>query len=294
MVALQKKILDSGELETLEEGNYALSGTGHSLGGATLIAWLFEMQQCNPDYAPLKHGTIVTFGAPRVGKKAFTKVVDTTYSCRMYNVINNKDPVPRVPLGGNWTSEEREKWLKSIAGHGITQIVTLPTNKERQSPPACRNSTMPETTATIWGQWQEVIDIQLQIGLVGRWRTHSSKGCGLAQVLGPRGQRENSGSCQRSWGTRHPSCTSTYLTRWYGWWLARWWIEGARGFGWRELTICLMCVFHIFFPFPFSSPSTFSFLISSFWSCSLVRCRKDGGLRKSIVIPEKLERLGNK
>ena len=66
--------------------------TGHSLGGAlaTLCALEFKRQGLAP-------ASVITFGAPRVGNKAFAEIYNRSLKDLTLNFVNEGDPVPLVP-----------------------------------------------------------------------------------------------------------------------------------------------------------------------------------------------------
>lgn len=79
--------------EALQENPDArLHITGHSLGGAlALLCGLeFSNQGLQPD-------SVVTFGAPRVGNKAFARMFNKIVGDHTINVVNEGDPVPLLP-----------------------------------------------------------------------------------------------------------------------------------------------------------------------------------------------------
>ncbi|TKR96097.1 hypothetical protein L596_010165 [Steinernema carpocapsae] len=94
-----KKVWESGlKDDYLELRNkypdYEIWVTGHSLGGAMAslcAATLVHLGQANPEKLKL-----LTFGAPRIGDKAFVDVHEALvlYS---YRVVHNRDIVPHVP-----------------------------------------------------------------------------------------------------------------------------------------------------------------------------------------------------
>ncbi len=71
-----------------EESGRPLLITGHSLGGAlaTLAA------------AHLPHSLLYSFGAPRVGNRAFAHAMDR-HAERLHRYVNHRDPVPLLPPG---------------------------------------------------------------------------------------------------------------------------------------------------------------------------------------------------
>jgi hypothetical protein len=71
--------------------------TGHSLGGALaqLLAYRLVRHSMLPDKVKVY---VVTFGSPRLGGPTFAAALDGMPQVVNYRVVNNKDPVPRVPL----------------------------------------------------------------------------------------------------------------------------------------------------------------------------------------------------
>jgi acetyl esterase/lipase len=68
--------------------------TGHSLGGALAALAAIELRRAYP--AALVR--VYTFGAPRVGNRAFSALYDA-HVPDTWAVVNLEDPVPRVPKG---------------------------------------------------------------------------------------------------------------------------------------------------------------------------------------------------
>ena len=69
--------------------------TGHSLGGA--LAVLAAMRWANEGRTPAIAG-VYTIGQPRVGDAAFSAAYDRALGKLTFRYINNRDPVPRVPM----------------------------------------------------------------------------------------------------------------------------------------------------------------------------------------------------
>jgi predicted lipase len=69
--------------------------TGHSLGGA--LAQLFAEVCARQD---LNVAGVYTFGAPRVGDRAFARHYNKVLGDRTFNVVNEYDVVPHLPLVG--------------------------------------------------------------------------------------------------------------------------------------------------------------------------------------------------
>jgi hypothetical protein len=66
--------------------------TGHSLGGALALLGGMEFAR-----QKLPLALVVTFGAPRVGNKAFARMFNKFIGDRTINVVNEGDPVPLLP-----------------------------------------------------------------------------------------------------------------------------------------------------------------------------------------------------
>ncbi len=71
--------------------------TGHSLGGA--LAVLAAMRWTVESRKPAVAG-VYTIGQPRVGDAEFSDAFDRALGKRTFRYINNRDPVPRVPIVG--------------------------------------------------------------------------------------------------------------------------------------------------------------------------------------------------
>lgn len=93
--------LDAAWPETLEaivalsQPGQRLWFTGHSLGGA--LAVLAAMRWAHEARTPAIAG-VYTIGQPRVGDAAFSAAYDRALGKVTFRYINNRDPVPRVPM----------------------------------------------------------------------------------------------------------------------------------------------------------------------------------------------------
>ncbi|KAK9468624.1 Alpha/Beta hydrolase protein [Lipomyces arxii] len=88
--------------------DYTLVVTGHSLGGA--IAVLAGAELVMSGFAP----AITTYGQPRVGNSYFADWFDYTVSANdvdFTRITHKSDPVPRVPLGIDYTHTSGEIYI---------------------------------------------------------------------------------------------------------------------------------------------------------------------------------------
>ncbi|PSC69206.1 alpha beta-hydrolase [Micractinium conductrix] len=69
--------------------------TGHSLGGALAMLAAYDIAEAFPE----AEVTVVTFGAPRVGNRAFAALHRARVP-HAFQLVNDQDPVPRVPTTG--------------------------------------------------------------------------------------------------------------------------------------------------------------------------------------------------
>lgn len=70
--------------------------TGHSLGGALTLLAARDLVAARPGLA--HRTTVITFGAPRVGNRAWANAYNRLLRDRTFRIVNEEDPVPRVPL----------------------------------------------------------------------------------------------------------------------------------------------------------------------------------------------------
>lgn len=80
----------------IENQNWDIVITGHSLGGATAqiaaAGWAFAIKEFFP------RTTLITYGAPRSGDIEFHEKLAEVYQSRMYNFQHIHDIVPHMPL----------------------------------------------------------------------------------------------------------------------------------------------------------------------------------------------------
>ncbi|MQL72319.1 hypothetical protein Taro_004634, partial [Colocasia esculenta] len=108
----------------------SLTVTGHSLGGA--LALLNAHEAAAAALPGLSHVSVVSFGAPRVGNAAFARELDGL-NVKVLRVVNQQDPVPRLPgalflnyedLGGGHLIPAVEGMLqKWVYAHAGVQLV---------------------------------------------------------------------------------------------------------------------------------------------------------------------------
>ena len=71
---------------------------GHSMGGA--IGVLLAAELVHHPSVPTPKCTVITFGCPRVGNKAFSRGFNELPSVRHWRIQNGMDPITRVPPAG--------------------------------------------------------------------------------------------------------------------------------------------------------------------------------------------------
>jgi len=98
--------------------------TGHSLGGAIAHLYsIFMVQHQNGDLWKNSGSRLITFGGPRIGDKTFSRAHDRLIpTWKKLRIVNNKDPVVRVPTYGRFNRflhasreiwiERKSKWVK--------------------------------------------------------------------------------------------------------------------------------------------------------------------------------------
>eukprot|EP00775_Hariotina_reticulata_P003437 gene3437-3709_t len=125
------KLVDTLTSDATKERPWQIFVTGHSLGGA--LATL-----CAYDLAGRRSVTMYTYGAPRVGNKAFAGAFNERLQGRSWRITNTSDIVPSVPrLMGyahvstgvrlNATGKLKfEKKTKDVLGEGreVAEVIT--------------------------------------------------------------------------------------------------------------------------------------------------------------------------
>lgn len=86
-----------GAIGAISEPGQTLWFTGHSLGGAlaVLAAMRWTAEARTPAVA-----AVYTIGQPKVGDGEFSAAFDKALGSRTFRYVNNRDPVPRVPILG--------------------------------------------------------------------------------------------------------------------------------------------------------------------------------------------------
>ncbi len=133
--ALLQVISDLLQCEKHWTREWSILVTGHSLGGALATLLSFELARIQKDLVvtgedsskdsknALKCASITcyTFGAPRVGNKAFSTLSNKLLS-NHYRLINDKDVVPRVPRSSKLMSVPTSvEQIKSIIDSSVIQ-----------------------------------------------------------------------------------------------------------------------------------------------------------------------------
>jgi len=83
---------------------------GHSLGGALATICCFDLVINN--IVNNKKISCITFGTPRIGDKNFSKIYNY-YNIETYRIVLSGDPVPKLPLDGNYIHSTSSYYLKN-------------------------------------------------------------------------------------------------------------------------------------------------------------------------------------
>ncbi|HKJ90693.1 MAG TPA: lipase family protein, partial [Oceanipulchritudo sp.] len=103
------------KVQPFAEGKALFWVTGHSLGGA--LAHLFVARWLAANSARKRHlAGSYTFGAPRIGDKAFARFLDTTSPGRVVRLVNDLDLVPRVPFASQGFQHTKAYFRFDAAG----------------------------------------------------------------------------------------------------------------------------------------------------------------------------------
>jgi len=83
---------------------------GHSLGGALAVICCFDIVINKViDYKKIH---CITFGAPRVGDRNFSKIYNNL-NIKTNRIVLSGDPVPKLPLDGNYVHTESSIYFKN-------------------------------------------------------------------------------------------------------------------------------------------------------------------------------------
>lgn len=83
---------------------------GHSLGGALASICCFDLVINN--VIKNKKISCITFGSPRIGDINFTKIYNNN-KIKTYRIVLSGDPVPKLPLDGNYIHLTSSYYLKN-------------------------------------------------------------------------------------------------------------------------------------------------------------------------------------
>jgi triacylglycerol lipase len=93
------------------DSNKPLFICGHSLGGALAVLCADLLRAERPK---IIIAAIYTYGQPRVGDDDFAKVIDKPYGGRHFRFVNNRDGVPRAPVGGGYSHSGRVAYFNDV------------------------------------------------------------------------------------------------------------------------------------------------------------------------------------
>lgn len=86
--------------------------TGHSLGGAMASILALQMVEDGNNIWENKQSSLITFGQPRVGNRAFAELHDERiHTYRKLRFVAEKDPVPHIPFWPGYVHHSREIFL---------------------------------------------------------------------------------------------------------------------------------------------------------------------------------------
>lgn len=105
-MAISGKIHDYLKKKEFEE----LYVCGHSLGGALASICCFELVINN--IVNHKKISCITFGSPRIGDKNLSNIYNN-YNIKTYRMVLAGDPVPKLPLDGNYIHLTSSYYLKN-------------------------------------------------------------------------------------------------------------------------------------------------------------------------------------
>ncbi|KAL1919978.1 uncharacterized protein VTP21DRAFT_1124 [Calcarisporiella thermophila] len=94
---------------------------GHSLGGATAVLTAIDLLHRELPWMPKQPVRVFTYGEPRVGNRAFARLVHRLCHKKLLEVIrvtNEGDPVPCVPLRSMGFHHHSNRWMLIPAGPG--------------------------------------------------------------------------------------------------------------------------------------------------------------------------------
>jgi hypothetical protein len=83
---------------------------GHSLGGALATICCFDLITKN--IIQYNNTYCITFGAPRIGDKNFSKIYNK-YKIKTYRIVLSGDLVPKLPLDGNYIHTTSSYYFKN-------------------------------------------------------------------------------------------------------------------------------------------------------------------------------------
>jgi hypothetical protein len=89
---------------------------GHSLGGAFAVLGFALYRSWCRKIGCNDNGSVITFGAPRVGFQTFHTNFETQHRDRFWNVVVAGDPVPETPPSNRRHLQKSKIWFRSFTG----------------------------------------------------------------------------------------------------------------------------------------------------------------------------------
>lgn len=105
------------EIKRLDNEDYAIYITGHSLGGALAILATYDLEKRNKNIA-----ACYTYGSPRVGNRALYANRKTP----IYRIVNARDIVPNLPpadfFGGGYIHGGDQRYLTTARSNDYSDV----------------------------------------------------------------------------------------------------------------------------------------------------------------------------
>ncbi|KAI9598630.1 Alpha/Beta hydrolase protein [Syncephalis fuscata] len=119
MLSVSDEILEELDVLMANPTIETLTITGHSLGAALSILIAIHLMVRKPSWLSRVRLQIYTFGEPRVGNKAFVRLVNVALVANQFTVVrvtNEGDPVPLLPPNKFEFQHHPVRWLISNQG----------------------------------------------------------------------------------------------------------------------------------------------------------------------------------
>jgi hypothetical protein len=143
---------------------------GHSLGGAMAILTVLQILNRKPDWLPMMQIKVYTFGEPRTGNAAFTRLVHLAEKQGYFSIVrvtNAGDPVPGLPPDRLEFRHHGYRWLVREDGSTCRMDPVIRSNLPDEALDAEEGPDM--------GQWTPISDplahLRMWDVLFGPWCT---------------------------------------------------------------------------------------------------------------------------